>query len=69
MRRRYEHTTDGDPIVVLIPETPEDLDEIDAMAARGEIDTRHSFGDCRGEVAERLEEEGHETDTGGKRGV
>jgi hypothetical protein len=52
MRRRYEHTTDGDPIVVLIPETQEDLDEIDAMAARGEIDTRHSFGDCRGEVAE-----------------
>jgi hypothetical protein len=51
MRRRYEHTTAGDQIVVLIPETQEDLDEIDAMAARGEIDTRHSFGDCRGEGA------------------
>jgi hypothetical protein len=52
MRRRYEQTDSGAAVEVLIPETQEDLDEIEARRLRGEIDTRHSFGDRRGEVVE-----------------
>ena len=35
----------------LIPETQEDLEEIDRVAIRGEVDTDASFGDRRAEVA------------------
>jgi predicted MarR family transcription regulator len=51
MKRRYEQTVGGGWVVVLIPETQEDLDEIDRMASRGEVDTSASFGDRRAEVA------------------
>jgi DNA-binding MarR family transcriptional regulator len=51
MRRRYEQTVGGGWMAVLIPETQEDLDEIERMASRGEVDTSASFGDRRAEVA------------------
>jgi predicted MarR family transcription regulator len=51
MKRRYERTVGGGWVAVLIPETQEDLDEIDRMATRGEVDTYASFGDRRAEVA------------------
>jgi DNA-binding MarR family transcriptional regulator len=50
MKRRYEQTVSGGWVAVLIPETQEDLDEIDRMASRGEVDTYASFGDRRAEV-------------------
>jgi hypothetical protein len=49
MKRRYEQTVGGGWVAVLIPETQEDLDEIDRMATRGEVDTYASFGDRRAE--------------------
>jgi DNA-binding MarR family transcriptional regulator len=52
MKRRYEQTVGGGWVAVLIPETQEDLDEIDHIAIRGEVDTSASFGDRRAEVAE-----------------
>jgi DNA-binding MarR family transcriptional regulator len=51
MRRRYEQTVRGRWIAVLIPETQEDLDEIDRMTTRGEVNDYASFGDHRAEVA------------------
>jgi DNA-binding MarR family transcriptional regulator len=51
MRRRYEQTVRGGWVAVLIPETQEDLDEIDRMATRGEVNDYASFGDRRAEVA------------------
>jgi DNA-binding MarR family transcriptional regulator len=50
MKRRYEQTVGGGWVAVLIPETQEDLDEIDHIAIRGEVDTSASFGDRRAEV-------------------
>jgi DNA-binding MarR family transcriptional regulator len=51
MKRRYEETARGGWVTVLIPETQEDLDEINRMATRGEVDTSASFGDRRDQVA------------------
>jgi DNA-binding MarR family transcriptional regulator len=51
MKRRYERTVSGGWVAILIPETQEDLDEIERMAIRGEVDTSASFGDRRAEVA------------------
>ena len=51
MKRRDERTVRGGGVAVLIPETQEDLEEIERMAIRGEVDTYASFGDRRAEVA------------------
>jgi DNA-binding MarR family transcriptional regulator len=51
MKRRYEQTVGGGWVAVLIPETPADQAEIDAMEMRGEVNDYASFGDRRAEVA------------------
>jgi DNA-binding MarR family transcriptional regulator len=51
MKRRYEQTVRGGWVAVLIPETPADQAEIDAMEIRGEVNDYASFGDRRAEVA------------------
>jgi hypothetical protein len=57
MKRRYEQTTEGGWVEVLIPETAEDLAEIERRTLRGEVDASASFGDRRAEVNEGLEDE------------
>lgn len=52
MKRRYEATTDGGWVEVLIPETPEDVEEIEQRVVRGEVEDYASFGDTREEVSE-----------------
>ena len=51
MKRRYEQTVSGGWVAVLIPETQEDLDEVDRLEIRGEVNDYASFGDRRAEVA------------------
>jgi hypothetical protein len=64
MKRRYEKTTDGGYVEILIPETPEDLDEIERRSLRGEVDVSASFEDRRAEVAEDDKEDVEEPRAG-----
>ena len=64
MNRRYERTVRWGWVEVLIPETSEDLGEIQRRTLRGEVDASASFGDRRAEVNEGLEDEDDEEDTG-----
>jgi hypothetical protein len=60
MKRRYEQTVHGGWVEVLIPETEEDLEEIERRTRRGEVDASASFGNRRAEVNADEEDAGEE---------
>jgi hypothetical protein len=63
MKRRYERTVRGVWVEVLIPETSEDLEEIERRTLQGEVDASASFGDRRAEVNEGRGDDDDEEDT------